>query len=224
MPQSASHGLDGLLEHLSEQQLLRSTGAIAVGEDGCVYVVFGHALHAVAGGLTGLSAVDAIGGYARNNPDCTVTWTPGRTAARAHSLAPGDRVLERLRGLTAGAAAAARAEEERATDRIEDLGLRRRFADEHARGQGPNSGVDEAWGNLINAICALLEDALHRHARGLVDTLRRAEPDPRSILTAVDRARALPVRAVSQTQVASLLDAAEGMVRERLAAPWAPRE
>ncbi|MDQ6748404.1 MAG: hypothetical protein M3010_09925 [Candidatus Dormibacteraeota bacterium] len=209
-------GLEGLLESLSEQQLLRGTGALTVGADARVFVVFGHVLHAVAGDATGMKAVAAIGAYARADPACSIAWIPGVTAGKAHSVAPDDGVLEHLRSFTPGAADSSRAEEERANDRIEDLGLRRLMAEQPPSDIPVPGAVAEAWGTVIAAICGLLEEALHRHARVLVAVVRSAQPEPRSILGAIDRARSLPLRAVSRAQVATLLDAAESMVREQV--------
>lgn len=217
MTEVGRRGLDGLLELLSEQLQLRGTGVVRVGDDERIFVVFGHPLHAVAGASIGLEAVDAIGEHARAEPEASIAWTAGVTAGKQHSIAPADGVLERLGRLSSGHAAAAQAEVERATDRMEELGLRRLMAEEPVDGVPPGPGQDLVWGALIGGICASLEATLHLHASPLVDAVRRAEPEPRSILNAIDRARALPLRAVSRANVADLLDAAEAMVREKMA-------
>ncbi|MFN2465261.1 MAG: hypothetical protein ABR598_03235 [Candidatus Dormibacteria bacterium] len=215
MPESTTRGLDGLLQSLSEQQSLRATGALSIGDDGRIYVVFGHALHAVAADATGTGAIDDIGRYARDHGDCTVSWTPGVTAGRAHTLAPGDGVLERLRRLSSHPGTAA-LEEERATERIDDLGLRRRMFQEPVPNPGGIETPAGGWAPLVSAVCELFEAALHRHARRLVDAVEAAEPEPDAILLALQRARGLTIRAVSRAQVAELLDSAEAMVRSRM--------
>jgi hypothetical protein len=205
-------GIEGLVACLVEQQQLRGTGSISVGDGGRIYLVFGHPLHAVAGEAVGLDAVDIVGEYARRQPDSPVAWSEGVTAGRVHSLVPSDGVVERLRRFESHETSA-RTEAEMVSGSIEDLGLRRRL-NEARVGASPPA---RSWEGQIEAICAALEEGLHRHSRRLVDVVGRAEPEPRSILLAIERARGLTIRAVSPARVAALLDAAEAEVRQRAA-------
>lgn len=187
-------GLEALLEMLHEQSVRRGTGAISVGDTGVIFMVFGHPLHAVHDALSGLAAVDAIGHLARVDPSAAVGWSPGRTAGKAHSLSPGDAVLERLRGVVVG--------------ELSD------------RPEGAPSGPpeDPGWGELRSAICGSVEASLHLHARVLTDLVGAAPADAAGILAAIARARSTPVRVVSPAVVARLLDDAEAMVRRHAAA------
>jgi hypothetical protein len=215
MADAGRPGIEGLVACLGEQQLLRGTGVISVGDGGHLYLVFGHPLHAVAGEAVGLDAVDMVGEYARRQPDSPVAWSSGVTAGRAHSLVPSDGVVERLRRFESHETSA-RAEAEMASGRIQDLGLRR-LLNQAPAATTPAAAPALSWEVEIAAICAALEHGLHRHSRQLVDVVGRAEPEPRSILLAIERARGLTIRAVSPTRVAALLDAAEAEVRQRAA-------
>lgn len=216
MAEAARQGIEGLVACLGEQQLRRGTGAISVGEGGRIYVVFGHPLHAVAGEAVGLDAVEIVGEYARRQPDSPVAWSPGTTAGRAHSLVPSDGVVERLRRFEARETSAG-VEADMAAERMEDLGLRRLLNEASAGTPHPGTPALPTWQGQIAAICAALERDLHRHSRQLVEVLGGAEPEPRSILLAIERARGLTIRAVSPARVAALLDAAEAEVRQRAA-------
>ncbi|MEA2683866.1 MAG: hypothetical protein QOK05_2194 [Chloroflexota bacterium] len=218
-------GLQGLITCLGEQQMLRGTGVLSVGDRDLLYVVFGHPLHAVSGERTGIDAVDAVAGHALAHPDSPVAWTAGVTAGRAHSLSPADGVADRLRRRLASDSPPD-LDSGPSVDRLEDLGLRRRIAASPppaapvvpAAASVGRAGGEGVWEDQKAAICASLESALHLHAHRLAEAVRAAEPEPRSILLAIDRARSFTLRAVSPALVAEVLDAAEAGVRRRSAA------
>ncbi|HEV1998132.1 MAG TPA: hypothetical protein VGR61_08395 [Candidatus Dormibacteraeota bacterium] len=208
-------GIDGLIECVSEQMLARSTGAAALSDEARIYLVFGHPLHAVGGGLTGVPAVDAIADAALAAADVQVTWTPGLTAGKSHSLTTADRVVEHLRTRASSRDLPTDAHAAAVDAPMEDLGLRRLMSEWSA---AASISAEPVWADVKASICALLETALHRHATGMVESIGRAEPDPRSILLAIERTRAISVRMVSPARVGALLDEAEALVKEKLAA------
>lgn len=218
MADAGCQGLEGLITCLGEQQLLRGTGVISVGDGAHIYVVFGHPLHAVSADTTGLEAVDVAAECARREPQSPVVWTAGVTSGRAHSLSPSDGVIDRVRRFESGETSAW-VDAEMTVDRIEDLGLRRLMAEMPAAGRRPEIDA-RPWESQKAAICASFEAGLHRHARQLVEAVQMAEPEPRSILRAIDNARSLTIRAVSPARVAALLDAAEAGVRESASSTW----
>lgn len=206
-------GIDGLIECVSEQVLARATGVAAVSAEARIYLVFGHPLHAVAAGTVGVPAVEAIADALLAKRDLPITWTTGVTAGKAHSLTPADRVLDRLRvraGSREPSAGALRGSDEAP---MEDLGLRRLMSQ---RGDDRPASGDPVWGLVKASIAALLEASLHRHSVGLVELIGRADPDPRAILLAIDRARSMPIRMVSPARARALLDEAEALVREKM--------
>jgi hypothetical protein len=215
MPGVQRRGLGGLIDSLSDEILRRGTGALDVAGHGMIYVVFGHPLHATAGALTGLAAVDALGTLLRDGPDLEVLWLPGTTAGRAHSLAPSDDVVRRLRGDDAGHSGSPGADQPAAADMVGNLNLRRMISEETATSDQQRPVPDELWAGVAVEVCAVIEAGLHLHARPLTEVIRAAPPDPAAILLAIERARAIPVRAVSRSLVGKLLTEAETLVRER---------
>jgi hypothetical protein len=203
-------GLGGFLEVLEDETLRRSTGALEIPGVGSLYLVFGHPLHATCGELSGVAAVDSIGARLSSEPGLAVSWRPGRTDGKAHSLSPADGVLQRLRG--------------------------HRDAHDSADGEGDSVGsrsIDSAHDQLdgaaaevnppleqarvaaaVEEVCARIEARLHRHARVLTQVIRAAPAHAAEVLTAIERARSLPVRAVSRSEIATLLDDAERRIRE----------
>ena len=208
-------GIDGLIECVSEQVLARATGVAALSAEARIYLVFGHPLHAVAAGIVGVPAVEAIADAVIADKDLPITWTPGITAGKAHSLTLADRALDRLRARAGSRepAAGARAAGDEAP--MEDLGLRRLMSQ---RGDARLASDDPVWAGVKASIGALLEASLHRHAAGLVESIGRADPDPRAILLAIERARSMPIRMVSPARVGALLDESEALVREKMTA------
>ncbi|MGI8607610.1 MAG: hypothetical protein ACR2MY_00060 [Candidatus Dormibacteria bacterium] len=207
-------GIEGLVECLSEHMLGRATGAAALSDDARIYLVFGHPLHATLGDSTGMPAVDAVAGLALAQPDVAVTWIPGVTAGKAHSLTASDHVVDHLRSRAGSLGGPAQGSGDAELGHMEDLGLRRMMSEQ---GAAPISDAP-LWTGVIASISALLAGALHRHSAGLVESIARAEPDPRSILMAIDRTRSMPVRMVSPARVAALLDEAEVLVKEKMTA------
>jgi len=123
-------GFAGFLELLEEQVQLRGTGEVAAAA-GSIFLVFGHALHAQSAGMSGLSAVEAIGALLRDQPEVAVDWHPGRTAGNTQTLAPSDPVAQALRGTPVGGAPA---------------------------GHGHD---DQDWARVVADACQLLDASLH---------------------------------------------------------------
>ena len=205
-------GLTGLVDLLSDEVLRRGTGALDVAGQATIYVVFGHPLHAVIGDLTGLAAVDGIGSLLRENPGLEVAWIPGRTAGKAHSISPSDGVMDRLRGGQPDHFGPDDQDADGGGDVVGELNLRSRIAAEQSPPEA--SQFDPQASELVGRVCAAIEGRLHMHARGLTEVIRNAPAEPAALLLAIERARSLPVRAVSRQVIATVLNDAEALVRE----------
>ncbi|MFN2463663.1 MAG: hypothetical protein ABR573_07160 [Candidatus Dormibacteria bacterium] len=207
MHTSPAAGLTGVVSILGDEALRRGTGAIEIDGQEAIYVVFGHPLHAVCAGTSGVAAIDALARLLLEQPGLEARWIAGRTAANLHSLAPSDLVLDRLRGY-AQAAIPAVDHDESAGSPVGDLHLRRLAAVDAA-------GASE-WDALVDELCATFEGRLHRHAQPLTDSLRGAPRNAEGLLVALRSARSRTIRAVSSTDVASLLADAEERVSQTL--------
>jgi hypothetical protein len=207
-------GLQGLVDCLDEQTLARGTGAISLSPDMSIYMIFGYPLHAVHRQLTGVVAVQGIADFAIENPSVGVEWRAGITPGNAHTLAPTDGVLEYLRGRKPPV--------HRANDTSPTAGSHgdqefRQVAVRPWDPMGDPPQVAEDWSDVIEALSALARSRLRRHAGVLVEVLRSAQPEPLSILMAIERARSTSIRMVSARRMEALLDDAEHLVRARIA-------
>ena len=206
--------MSGLIECLSEQMLARGTGALSLSDETRIYLVFGHPLHAVDGTVTGVQAIDEIADLAASQPSLPICWIPRLTAGKSHSLSPADGVVDRLRrrGTSHGLSIEMSMPDD--GGQMTDFGLHRLLSE-------PGTAVavepDPVWAGVLSSVKALLDVALHRHAAVLVESLGRAELEPRSILIAIERSRSIPIRTVSPERVTALLDQAEAMVRRTMA-------
>ena len=207
-------GLDGLIECLSEQMLARGTGALSMADGSRIYLVFGHPLHAVDGDAFGVQAIEAIADLAASQPDLQIAWIPRLTAGKSHSLVPADGVVERLRTRVTSQGSSTQTSMPEDNQHMADLGLRRLISRQDTV---TAAQTDPGWADVVSSIAAMFDAALHRHAAVLVESLGRAQPESRSILMAIERSRSVPVRMVSPERVSALLDAAEALVREKMA-------
>ena len=195
--------------------LARGTGALSLSDETRIYLVFGHPLHAIAGTITGVLAIDNLADLAVSQPNLSVSWIPSLTAGKSHSLSPADDVVGRLRKKVAPGGLSTEADLSADDGHMSDLGLRRLMSEQEA---ATAAQADPAWADVISSIAALVEGALHRHGAVLVESLAGAQPEARSILGAIQRSRSMPIRTVSPGRVSALLDEAEALVRDRMAA------